>query len=414
MKHLKLLIFIIFVTQFFSGFILHADELHEPYRGKIAQAMPSVFSHQLNSEMLKSQRPVYVSLPQSYQETADNVLYPLIVVLDGEFLFHSFSGTAQFLSANSQIPDSIVVGIPNLVDERRNLSPRLVNSSGQPTSFGGDEENYLAFLERELIPYLKQHYRISDFKILVGLSPTANFTLHALWKKPELFNGYIAINAANFKAANYADETLFDKISNSAELTIGTRYVFMSMPEEGAKRNPKIIDDYRELEQKISLRKKSSVDFAWSTIEENAYVAALPAFRQGLNHVFPKQAWDIDYRDFYSEKDGEVVANVKRHFDTLQEKYGFTVLPLGERYFNRSRLKRLVNVLRMQNRLDEAEQLAKYWLRFYPKSASANHTLADVLAAKNNPEQALMYQKKAQDLAAKNSDYRAISFNSMD
>jgi hypothetical protein len=63
----------------------------------------------------------------------------------------------------------------------------------------------------------------------------------------------------------------------------------------------------------------------------------------------------IDYRDFYLERDGEVVANVKRHFDTLQEKYGFTVLPLGERYFKRSRLIRLVNVLRMQNRLDEAE-----------------------------------------------------------
>jgi hypothetical protein len=40
--------------------------------------------------------------------------------------------------------------------------------------------------------------------------------------------------------------------------------------------------------------------------------------------------------------------------------------------------------------------------------------VADVLAAKNNSEKALMYRKEAQDLAGKNSDYRATSFNSMD
>ena len=101
----------------------------------------------LASETLGEERPYWIYLPQSYNNSSQS--YPVLYLLDGDAHFHSVSGVVQFMSAgingNIQIPELIVVAIPN-TDRTRDLTPThaTVDPDGkkQPflTSSGGGDK----------------------------------------------------------------------------------------------------------------------------------------------------------------------------------------------------------------------------------------------------------------------------------
>src|SRR5687767_4215597 len=81
----------------------------------------------LQSKILKERRPYWVHLPESYTNTTFAPRrYPVLYLLDGDPNFHSTSGVVQFMggavNANIQIPELIVVAIPN-TQRTRDLTP---------------------------------------------------------------------------------------------------------------------------------------------------------------------------------------------------------------------------------------------------------------------------------------------------
>src|SRR5215212_9137226 len=81
----------------------------------------------LRSKILNEERPYWVYLPSSYHDKMYAPRrYPVLYLLDGDLHFHSASGVVQFMSSgvngNNQIPELIVVAIPN-TDRTRDLTP---------------------------------------------------------------------------------------------------------------------------------------------------------------------------------------------------------------------------------------------------------------------------------------------------
>lgn len=401
---------LILVSIFYLGSIL-ANESHDIYLPQNEGKFHSVYSHKIKSKSLKSERIIHVSLPVSYQETAVGVEYPLIVVLDGELLFNSVSGFVQLQAMNSQMPEAIVVSIPNVVDSRREMTPKPLNRKGEPLWFGGEEEQYLSFVEHELLPLVEKNYRIANFKILIGLSPSASFTLHAFWKQPDLFDGYIAVNQTDFKAVGYDGESLYEKIIQSVkDQKQLKRYLYLSMPKGGVTRNPQILAGYKELADRLAGYANQQINFKWEVVDKKAYAAVLPAIMSGLELIFPSNEWDPSYREFIVKEPAQTLKNVQAYFGKLNQKYGFTVLPKGERFYNRNRLKRIAYVFIAEKRYREAEAIIKYWLSFYPQSANAYDTLADLFKAQGKLELELAYRTKAVELAMNNRDQRLSLF----
>src|SRR6266550_9484193 len=70
----------------------------------------------LRSKILNEERPYWVYLPASYNDST-YMRYPVLYVLDGGAHFQSASGVVQFMSSginqNNQIPELIIVAILN-------------------------------------------------------------------------------------------------------------------------------------------------------------------------------------------------------------------------------------------------------------------------------------------------------------
>jgi predicted alpha/beta superfamily hydrolase len=102
------------------------------------------------------------------------------------------------VNGNTVCPEMIVVGILK-TDRTRDLTPTHIN--GEPpmmdsvaakTSGGG--EQFVSFLEKELIPYIDSSYPTEPHKMLIGLSFGGLTVMNIVANHSNLFKSYIAID----------------------------------------------------------------------------------------------------------------------------------------------------------------------------------------------------------------------------
>jgi predicted alpha/beta superfamily hydrolase len=137
---------------------------------------------------LQERRDVSYYFPENLSEEKK---YPLIVVLDGDYLFDQVVATAKFYSTFQGMPESIVVGIHQSKDDLRWEDCAFEENSGLPSEKG---KKFFEFLGMEIIPYLDLNYNTAPFKMIVGYDITANFQNYWLFKENSLFNAYISIS----------------------------------------------------------------------------------------------------------------------------------------------------------------------------------------------------------------------------
>ncbi len=157
----------------------------------------------LHSQVLNEERPYWVYLPGSYR---DNYFapkkYPVLYLLDGYAHFHSASGVVQFMSeglnGNMEIPEMIIVAIPNTV-RTRDLTPTHTTRDekgkevpGLASSGGG--EAFLDFIQKELIPQIEAKYRTMPYRILGGHSFGGLLAMDAFLRRPPIFQAFVAID----------------------------------------------------------------------------------------------------------------------------------------------------------------------------------------------------------------------------
>ena len=148
----------------------------------------------VRSEILAQDRRVYVQVPSDYEQTAH--AYPLLFVLDGEWLFEPARAQVRFLSEHQamgfEIPKMVVVGIENLDRDPDYVpTPDLSEDPLFPTA--GHADRFLEFLRDELLPLLESEYRLAPGRAIVGWSFGGLCALHASITMPDLFDAYLCI-----------------------------------------------------------------------------------------------------------------------------------------------------------------------------------------------------------------------------
>ena len=134
-------------------------------RGSRVQAL------RIASAILKETRPINIVLPSSYAHSAPSHRYPVTIILDGEASVPPIAAVSDELSRNGQIPESIIVAIPNLDPLRgrlRDLTPPGLSVSGSSLNEGGDR--FLDFIEQELLPSVERQFRGGAPRIFIGHS----------------------------------------------------------------------------------------------------------------------------------------------------------------------------------------------------------------------------------------------------
>jgi hypothetical protein len=144
-----------------------------------AADMPSS-AFRIQSIALGESRSVLVGLPPSFAKTRR--AYPVLLVLDGEERFPDAMTAAGYLAAAGQVPEMIVVGVPNNGHRLRDLTPPGISVSGSTLREGGDR--FLDFLERELMPALKTQFRADGLVVLAGHSSGGILATYAAATRP--------------------------------------------------------------------------------------------------------------------------------------------------------------------------------------------------------------------------------------
>lgn len=151
--------------------------------GLSAQVTQEIFE----SFKLQERRDVSYYFPEDYSEEKK---YPLVVVLDGDYLFDQVVATSKFYSRFQGMPQTIVVGIHQSKNDLRLKDCDYEPETGLPTEKG---KQFFEFLGMEIIPYLETSYSVAPFKMIVGYDITANFSNYYLFKEKSLFNAFISI-----------------------------------------------------------------------------------------------------------------------------------------------------------------------------------------------------------------------------
>lgn len=249
--------------------------------------MPNSEMHLISTETTRNKDYLlYIHKPEGYnQEQGD---YPVLYLLDPWWDFPVIAGAHSGLVFDGVIPSMIIVGIgyagenPDVdrLRERDYTPVKILNDENM-----GDGEEFLAFIESEVIPFVEKNYRVDkQYRVLAGTSFGGLFSLFALFERPGLFQGHIAITPA----VGWNDRWLFQResrfFSQSKERTLNS-YLYMSVGDQDQLENftnetlafNSLIKDrpYKGFNYRFELRKN----------ESHASVK-LGSFSQGLKHAF--------------------------------------------------------------------------------------------------------------------------------
>lgn len=152
----------------------------------------SVFSQksvfEINSVKLNEKRTVSVTLPPSYEQNTQKK-YPVLYLLDGEYLLAPFQGALTYGAYWDDLPEVIIVGI-NQGNERYN-DCTVDEINGLPFEKGA---KFFEFVGSEVVSYIDEKYRTSSFRIIAGHDTTAGFLNFYLYKDIPLFDAYISLS----------------------------------------------------------------------------------------------------------------------------------------------------------------------------------------------------------------------------
>ena len=163
----------------------------------------------VTSEIMADSFFILISVPDGYYNSEKR--YPVLYVLDGDIAFGMAASISRYLQIGNNIPEIIVVGIGygainKSAGEKRRRDYRPAQSGGA--------EDYLKFLDEELIPFIDENYRtILGDRTINGYSLGGLFCLYALFTKPETFNKYIIGNPN----LSWEDYSIFTYEENSVE-----------------------------------------------------------------------------------------------------------------------------------------------------------------------------------------------------
>ena len=132
----------------------------------------------IHSKVLGEDRTLLVRLPEDYGKSDKK--YPVLYKLDGakENFLQAFSAAYYLFDMTENAPDLIIVGIEN-TDRNRDMGPDQ------------RAENFIQFIQSELIPFVDKNYRTNGFRILCGQSLSSIFALYSFLEQPNLFDAYI-------------------------------------------------------------------------------------------------------------------------------------------------------------------------------------------------------------------------------
>jgi len=360
------------------------------------------------SGILKEKRAIYVHVPNGDKSKH----YPSLYILDGESHFQSAVAIAEQISGI--IPEMIIIGIAN-TNRERDLTPthvnpdRIVNPGEAKESGGG--ENFISFVENELIPYVDAHYPTTTYRIFSGHSLGGLTVLNTFFNHAHLFNSYIAIDPSLWWENSHWIEKYESKIS---QLDLNNKGLFVAI----ANNFPAGLDTLSVLKDTTfsttfsrsvlrfvqSLKKTKPQGLFWSSkFYPNEWHGSveLNAEYDALRYLLKFYRFDMNYFRAHPEMNADSLLKV--HFDEVSARFGYKVLP-GEDMVNN-----MAYACMGINKMNVAFPLFMRNVKDYPQSSNAWDSLGDYFVANGEKQKAIEAFTKSLSLSETEDTRRKLN-----
>lgn len=307
-------------------------------------------SIRLNSKVLNEERQILVYLPTGYEQTGTK--YPVLYLLDGRAHFQHASSTVQFLSRNGRIPQMIVVAIVN-VDRTRDFTPTHMENRPQ----SGGAKKFINFLQDELFPYIEKNYRTVSYRLLEGHSLGGMFSIHVLFRHPQMFQAHFAMSPYIMWDSNY---NLFEATKKFQKPMAFKNFLYITLGNE-----PNYVEPLNEFTTLLETNKPEGLEWYYNVMEkDNHGTVPLKSLYNGLETLYSN--WAI--RAVVADKGMDAV---QAHFDTLSQKYGYKV-DIPENTLNALGYRAL-----RQKKIELAIGFFQHNVSLYPESANVYDSLGE-------------------------------------
>ena len=328
----------------------------------------------IESNKLDGVRDLKIQLPRNYDPESKRA-YPLVIVLDGDYLFEPVAGNIDYQAYWEDIPDCIVVGVKQ-ADTRED-------------DFYYDEDNFLPiaegaryyeFIASELIPFIEDNYNASKFRIIAGHDLGANFINYYLFKDKPLFRAYIALspdlapemaNRLKERLAGIEQETFYYMATADADISFLRRNIIE------CNAILKVIDN-ENLNYKFD-------DFN----DANHYSLVGRGIPKALNEIFTlyKPINGKEYKEKIIPFEGSPFEYLTKKYEDIEYFYGF------EKKLIENDIRAIASASNKKNDLESLENLAKLVKKEFPNSMLSAYYMGMFHEKEGNYKRALLRYK---------------------
>lgn len=335
-------------------------------------------SYTLHSKILNQDRPYWVYLPPSYQDDT-NQTYPVLYLLDAEWNFYWVCPVLQFMEQSRQIPEFIVVGVPN-IDREHDLTP--AHDPNDPPSGGG--QLFERFLDEELVTKINAKFRTISYRVLMGHSMGGALVADAFLRQTTGSQGYIAIDPSlgwdNQVLIHRAKELVPSANIHAAIFITTARWRDLGLTDHSMTDSQKLF---------VSILKTNlppSIHIGYEVESEDHNSSRLLGLYDGLRFIF----------DGYHPTNPLVLNTpslINKHFEQLSSRLGFKILPPEGLVLEIGG-----DLMDSAHETNNAIECLKLNVSNYPTSAYAYKHLADIYLDAGKKELAIQNYEKALEL----------------
>jgi uncharacterized protein len=393
---------IIAVFLFLSSIGIHAQPTQTQTNQVVIGSKDIIYS-----KILNEQREIWVYVPSSASDTIYlKQRYPVVYLLDGDWHFTSVVGMIQQLSSvngNTICPEMIVVGIPN-TDRTRDLTSTHIDSYLELDSTfcknSGGGENFISFIEKELMPHIDSLYPTAPYRTFVGHSFGGLTVMNTLIHHTNLFKAYIAIepsmwwdNQKLLKEARtilttntYSGVSLYLGIANTMDEGMDT----IRIKEDTTKSLLAVhMRSLFELRDYLNNNNQNQLNFSWRYYNNDNHTSVpLIAEYDALHAIFYYYPLKLSYND-KTNVNQALISKIENHFENVSKQMGYKVKPPEFLVYY------LGCVALNSKHFDEAIYLFKLNVSNYPDSWVVYDAMGDYYDAKGDKATAIDNYKKA-------------------
>lgn len=345
-------------------------------------------SYTLHSKILHQDRPYWVCLPSSYQDDT-NQTYPVLYLLDAEWNFYWVCPALQFMEQSRQIPEFIVVGVPNM-DREHDLTP--ARDPNDLPSGGG--QSFERFLNEELAPEMNAKYRTVSYRVLMGHSMGGALVADAFLRQTNGFHGYIAIDPS----LGWDNQILVHRAKKFIPLANSRAAIFITTARW---RDLGLTDHSMTDSQKlfVSILKTNSspgIRIGYEVESEDHNSSRLLGLYDGLRFIF----------NGYHPTNPLVLNTpslINKHFEQLSSRLGFKILPPEGLVLEIGG-----DLMDSAHETNNAIECLKLNVSNYPTSAYAYKHLADIYLAAGEKDLAIQNYKRALEFNANTDGVKEV------